>query len=150
MCSYILKQKGRMIWMKRFKITNDGVHEMTNKAVLNTVTSIEGVEFVIKLDTLMQKRGLSQRELGLITGLRAGTINSILNGKGTTLNKIQLVTLMVGLRITDLSELIEVRFPEETIEEFKQEAETWEETQRRPKSVEKLMVQNVLLSESKE
>ena len=135
--------------MASFRVATNEVHEMTNKAVVNTVTSIEGVEFTIKLDNLMKDRGLSQRELGMITGLRAGTINSILNGKGTTLNKIQLVTLMIGLRITDLSELIEVKFPDQIKEEFSQETESWVENKRRPQSIEKLMVQNVLLATEK-
>ena len=135
--------------MASFRVATNEVHEMTNKAVVNTVTSIEGVEFTIKLDKLMKDRGLSQRELGMITGLRAGTINSILNGKGTTLNKIQLVTLMIGLRITDLSELIEVKFPDQIKEEFSQETESWVENKRRPQSIEKLMVQNVLLATEK-
>ena len=136
--------------MASFRVATNEVHEMTNKAVVNTVTSIEGVEFTIKLDKLMKDRGLSQRELGMITGLRAGTINSILNGKGTTLNKIQLVTLMIGLRITDLSELIEVKFPDQIKEEFSQDTESWVENKRRPQSIEKLMVQNVLLATEKE
>ena len=136
--------------MASFRVATNEVHEMTNKAVVNTVTSIEGVEFTIKLDKLMKDRGLSQRELGMITGLRAGTINSILNGKGTTLNKIQLVTLMIGLRITDLSELIEVNFPDQIKEEFSQDTESWVENKRRPQSIEKLMVQNVLLATEKE
>lgn len=135
--------------MARFKVATDEVHELTNKAVVNTVTSIEGVEFVVKLDKLMKERGLSQRELGMVTGLRAGTINSILNGKGTTLNKIQLVALMVGLRITDLTELIEIRFPDQAKEEFKQESEAWTENKRRPQTIEKLMVQNILLATEK-
>ena len=136
--------------MASFRVATNEVHEMTNKAVVNTVTSIEGVEFTIKLDKLMKDRGLSQRELGMITGLRAGTINSTLNGKGTTLNKIQIVTLMIGLRITDLSELIEVKFPDQIKEEFSQETESWVENKRRPQSIEKLMVQNVLLATEKE
>ena len=135
--------------MKRFKVATDEVHDLTNKAVVNTVTSVDDVEFVVKLDKLMKDRGLSQRELGMITGLRAGTVNSILNGKGTTLNKIQLVTLMIGLRITDLTDLIEIRFPDKIKEEFSQESETWMETKRRPQSIEKLMVENVLLATEK-
>lgn len=135
--------------MKKFRLASDEVHDMTNKAVVNTITSVEGVEFVVKLDKLMQERGLSQRELGMITGLRAGTVNSILNGKGTTLNKVQLAALMIGLRITDLSELIEIRFPEDKVEEFKQESESWIENKRRPHSIEQLMINNVLLATEK-
>lgn len=135
--------------MKKFRLASDEVHDMTNKAVVNTITSVEGVEFVVKLDKLMQERGLSQRELGMITGLRAGTVNSILNGKGTTLNKVQLAALMIGLRITDLSELIEIRFPEDKVEEFKQESESWIENKRRPQSINQLMLDNVLLATEK-
>ena len=135
--------------MKKFRLASDEVHDMTNKAVVNTITSVEGVEFVVKLDKLMQERGLSQRELGMITGLRAGTVNSILNGKGTTLNKVQLAALMIGLRITDLTDLIEIRFPDNIKEEFSQESESWVENKRRPQSVNQLMLDNVLLATDK-
>lgn len=135
--------------MKKFKFSQGEIHEQTNKAVVNTITSIEDVEIIIKLDDLMKERGISQRELGMITGLRAGTVNSILNGKGTTLNKVQLVALMVGLRITDLTDLIEIRFPDDVKEEFLQEANSWIENKKMPQSIEHLLVENVICATNK-
>lgn len=131
---------------KRFQVVDSSQHDMTSSSVQNTLMSISDIEVHIHLDSIMKKRNLSQRDVAKITGLRVGTINSIINNKGATLNKVQLVALMIGLRITDLSEIIEIKFPKEVEAQFKEESDIWNLTKVIPASVQELVLQNTLLS----
>lgn len=135
-----------IIMTKRFQVVDSSQHDMTSSSVQNTLMSISDIEVHIHLDSIMKKRNLSQRDVAKITGLRVGTINSIINNKGTTLNKVQLVALMIGLRITDLSEIIEIKFPKEVELQFKEESDIWNLTKVIPASVQELAMQNTLLS----
>lgn len=53
---------------------------------------------------------------------------------------------MIGLRITDLSEIIEIKFPKEVEAQFKEESDIWNLTKVIPASVQELVLQNTLLS----
>lgn len=141
-----LAVKGGFTMTKRFQVVDSSQHDMTSSSVQNTLMSISDIEVHIHLDSIMKKRNLSQRDVAKITGLRVGTINSIINNKGATLNKVQLVALMIGLRITDLSEIIEIKFPKEVEAQFKEESDIWNLTKVIPASVQELVLQNTLLS----
>lgn len=136
--------------MARFKLLekDENKHEFTSLSVLNTLESADDVEFIIHLDEIMNRRGLSQRDVAKITGLRVGTVNSIINNKGISLNKTQLVALMVGLRITKLSELIEIKFSPDVEKQFQTEAFLWDFEGAVPPSVKELAIQNSIIGVS--
>jgi putative transcriptional regulator len=67
----------------------------------------------MKLRHVLDRKGVSQKELALKTGLREATISEIINDTRSAYNKVHLLKIMKALNITDLSEILEVR-------EFKQ------------------------------
>lgn len=69
--------------------------------------------FHMKLRHVLDRKGVSQKELALKTGLREATISEIINDTRSAYNKVHLLKIMKALNITDLSEILEVR-------EFKQ------------------------------
>ena len=107
-----------------------GIYEMMHKETSNVVKKLlETVPDVVienKLEDRMAEVGLNQKQISLLTGLRHGSISEYVNGKKINISKYQLVALMIGLRVTDIKDIIDIRFPEETVEKFKEERETWQ------------------------
>lgn len=119
-------------------------HSLTNKAVVNTINEVPDAYFAIKVDDALKVRGLTQRELSLMTGIRVGTLSELINGKGTGFNKTHLIAIMVALRITELSELIEVRMPESVVVQYERERAQWIESKHLPNTVKALYKKNLL------
>ena len=89
-----------------------------NDVVIQQQDLSEDAEIVIKIDDLLKERNVTQKDLAQMTGMRVGTVSEIVNGKGISFNKVQLLSIMVALRITDFSEIFEIRLPEDTKERF--------------------------------
>jgi putative transcriptional regulator len=65
--------------------------------------------FHMKLKQILEKRGIQQKELAQMTGLREATISELVNDSRSAYNKNHILKIMEVLKISDLSELLEVR-----------------------------------------
>ncbi|MBE1443906.1 helix-turn-helix domain-containing protein [Paenibacillus sp. OAS669] len=72
----------------------------------------KNIQIVIKLDKLIESRGMTQGKLAEMTGLRPSTISEITRGTRSVLNKEHLAKIAEVLGITDISELLEIRYEE--------------------------------------
>mgnify|MGYP000048921469 FL=1 len=111
------------------------VHKNTGDAVLELITNTEGIDIEYNLSRAMAQRGLTQRTLSLLTGIRQATISDMCNGVGVQINKAHLLALMITLRITDMSEIINIKFNKDVFEQFNAEAKEWIDTQQVPETV---------------
>lgn len=80
----------------------------------------------IKLDNILIDRNMTQFQLHKLTGIRMATISEFINGKKGSMNFVHLVTIMAALRITDISEIISVKFDKEVEEAWKEEMSNYE------------------------
>ncbi|MFD1337261.1 helix-turn-helix domain-containing protein [Oceanobacillus iheyensis] len=80
----------------------------------------------IKLDSILIDRNMTQFQLHKLSGIRMATISEFINGKKGSVNFVHLVTIMAALRITDISEIISVKFDKEVEEAWKEEMSNYE------------------------
>jgi transcriptional regulator with XRE-family HTH domain len=119
-------------------------HSLMNNVVMETAGILEEAYFVIKIDDLLNERGITQKDLAQMKGMRVGTISEIVNGKGISLNKVQLFAIMAALRIKKIDDLYEMRFPDELDKSFEKEQAEWITTKEMPITVKNMYKQNVL------
>lgn len=110
-------------------------HKNTGDTVIDILMNTKGLDINYKLNNAMKERGLSQRTLSLLTGIRQATISDMCKGSGVQINKAHLLAIMITLRITDINEIIEIKFPEELQLQYKLESSTWKESKNVPESV---------------
>lgn len=65
------------------------------------------MKVVIKLGEVLKQRGMTQKELAKLTGIRESGISALVRGSQTSFNKEQLAKIATMLEITDISELID-------------------------------------------
>lgn len=118
-------------------------HKNTGDAVLELITSTKGIDIEYNLSRAMAQRGLTQRTLSLLTGIRQATISDMCNGVGVQINKAHLLALMITLRITDISEIINIKFNKDVFEQFNTEAQEWIATQQVPETVMRQALNNL-------
>ena len=132
--------------MKKIRIKdslNHG-HSLMNNIVMDTASHIAEASMVIKIDDLLKERGLTQKDLAQMTGMRVGTISEIINGKGISINKVQIFAIMVALRVTNLSDILEIQFPTDLATTYNIEREEWLSDREMPISVKEMYRENVL------
>ncbi len=110
-------------------------HKNTGDTVLDILNSTKGIHIKYNLANAMSERGLTQRTLSLLTGIRQATISDMCNGVGVQINKAHLLALMITLRITDIREIIDIRFTKELEEQFHIESTNWKESKNVPETV---------------
>lgn len=64
--------------------------------------------FRMKLKEVLERKGISQKELAQMTGLREATISELVNDTRSAYNKNHLIKIMETLKVSDLSEILEV------------------------------------------
>lgn len=84
-----------------------------------------GIELHFKLADRMEERGLTVRQLAEISGLRLATISDIMNGNRSSINYQHIIVLMMSLRITKLSDLIEIHFPDVLADYYNKQSFEW-------------------------
>ncbi|OAA90883.1 helix-turn-helix domain-containing protein [Clostridium ljungdahlii] len=125
------------------KITSNFLlHEKSNDTMIKILDSVPGVKYVSKLDDVLKERGLSQQQLAEITGLRAGTITELVKGNKTSTSKTHIITVMIALRITDIRDLFDIEFDQETKERFDKEREKWVKENTIPQEILNLYSEN--------
>lgn len=132
--------------MKKTKVKEvlSGSHSLMNDIVIHTAGLIEDADIIIKLDDLLKERNITQKDLAQMTGMRVGTISEIVNGKGISFNKVQLLSIIVALRITDFNEIFELRLPEDMRDSFNKQSNEWIQDREMPIEVKEMYRDNVL------
>lgn len=63
----------------------------------------------IKLKEVLAAKGITQKELAEVTGLRPTTISEMARNNRTTINKEHLESVMKALDVKEISEIIEYK-----------------------------------------
>lgn len=134
--------------MKKVKVSDvlEQGHSAMNDAVMDTAGLMKDAYFIIKIDDLVRSRGITQKQLAQMTGMRVGTISLLANGKGISINKVQLLSLMVALRVTKMSDIYEIRLPDDMKQQYEADSAEWIADKRMPVDVKELFKENVLKS----
>jgi DNA-binding Xre family transcriptional regulator len=132
--------------MKKIRISDllEHGHSLMNDVVMETAGILKDAYFVIKVDDLLHERGITQKDLAQMTGMRVGTISELVNGKGISINKVQLFAIMVALRVTKLSDIYEIRLPDDQEQQFSSERQEWLNDGDMPITVKEMYRDNVL------
>lgn len=132
--------------MKKIKVKDilSGSHSLMNEVVTSTAGYLDEAEIVIKLDELIKERNITQKDLAQMTGMRVGTISDLVNGKGISFNKVQLLSLMVALRLTSFSQIFEIRLPDELLSKYESQSNEWIQDKEMPIEVKEMYKDNVL------
>lgn len=69
--------------------------------------------FRVKLKDALFERGMTQKELAEVTGLRESTISEIASNSRSTINKAHLSKIMDALDMNELDQILELRIEEE-------------------------------------
>lgn len=101
------------------------MHKETSATVKRLLETVPDLIIENKLEDRLAEVGLNQKQFSQLTGLRHGTISEFVNGKKIMLNKYQLIAILIGLRLTDIKQIIDIKFPEEIVEQFSKEREEW-------------------------
>lgn len=119
--------------MKRKKPTETD-HSKISWAVKKvlTIADLYGIEIEFKLADRMAERNLTVRELAAITGLRLATISDIMNGNRVSMNFQHLTIIMLALRLSKLSDLIDIKIPDFLTDLYNNESEKWITTGQAP------------------
>ena len=123
--------------MKKLEM-KEVMNDKSNELVEGLLDSIPSMRFVSKIDDALKARGLTQAKLATLTGLRTGTISELVNGSRLALTKTHIACVMIALRITDIREIIDIEFDEETKKQFNEESRHWKEEGIFPESIKKL------------
>lgn len=106
-------------------------NKLTSKTVIDLALS-ENVSVKIKLNEVAVNRGISLYKLSKITGIRPATLSMYSEGNPAVINSAHLLALIIALRITDISELIEIQMDSETEEKFNTDRKLWVENGWQP------------------
>jgi putative transcriptional regulator len=66
------------------------------------------LQFRVKLRQVLERKGVTQKELAKKTGLREATISELINDLRSGYTKSHILKIMEALNLTDLSEILEV------------------------------------------
>lgn len=132
--------------MKKIKVSEilAGSHSLMNDIVTSTAGYLEDAEIIIKLDELIKERNITQKDLAQMTGMRVGTISDIVNGKGISFNKVQLLSIMVALRLTSFAQIFEIRLPDDLQTKYENQTTEWLQDREIPIEVKEMYRDNVL------
>lgn len=132
--------------MKKIKVKNvlSGSHSLMNDIVTSTAGLLNDADIIVKLDDLLKERNITQKDLAQMTGMRLGTVSEIVNGKGISFNKVQLLSIMVALRLTNFSDIFEIRLPKELEETYEAQSNEWIQDKEMPVEVKEMYRENVL------
>lgn len=67
------------------------------------------VEVYLKLKEVLKERGITQKELAEMTGIRPTTISEMVNNQRSTINKEHLRKIIEVLEIEDIREIIDFK-----------------------------------------
>lgn len=118
-------------------------HERSTDLMINTLKSVPELRIISRLDEALEARGLTQGKLATMCGLRPTTVSEMVNGSRMSVSKAHMASVMVALRITDIREIFDLEFSDETIEKFDREKKEWIENGVIPSDVIDIYKQNI-------
>ncbi|MGF7535471.1 helix-turn-helix transcriptional regulator [Bacillus mexicanus] len=122
----------------------DGANTQINPVVLETAGILKDCYFVWKIDERRKERGISQKDLAKLTGLRTGTISNWENGKqGGVINLTILLTLMSALQVTKISDIVEIRVTPNIEGEFGGARNEWISSKEMPFKIKEMFHKNI-------
>lgn len=123
--------------MKRVNILDTMHTSIANSSMKDFGTNLEqlGIYFEFKLADLMEERGLSVRDLAKLSGLRLATISDLMQGNKGSINLHHIVVLMMVLKVTNITDIINVHIPKELQIEMKLQSQNWIESRNVPSEV---------------
>lgn len=68
-----------------------------------------GIMIEVKLKKIIEERGISQKQLVEMTGIRPNTISEIVNNQRSTINREHLAIICKALEITSMDEILELK-----------------------------------------
>ncbi|MFB5761136.1 helix-turn-helix domain-containing protein [Paenibacillus medicaginis] len=71
------------------------------------------VSIIIKVQDLIDERGLSQKQLAEMTGLRRAAVSEICNNLRTSINREHLEKIAEALNLSNINQLIELKVEQE-------------------------------------
>jgi len=83
------------------------MHEWINEKEKEEMNRFPSFRLRCRLRQLLKERGLTMRELHLMTGIRQTALSEMANSTRSTINIPHLTTIAMTLRLTDLNELFE-------------------------------------------
>lgn len=114
--------------------------EMNEQVAENLIMKDIVVRF--KLDELLIERGITQKDLAEITGLRQATISKCINMDRISINLGHLVTFMLALQITDITDILEFEFSQKLVKTMKVNREEWLHSKEIPKGIKSFIPNN--------
>ncbi|UPI12212.1 hypothetical protein [Bacillus phage SBSphiJ2] len=69
-------------------------------------------DFRVKIKEVLEERGLTQKDLAEMTGIRAAAISEMSQGTRTVINKVHLSKIMDALGLTRIEDILELRVEE--------------------------------------
>lgn len=111
------------------KFVKDSDFKKATSDTLKEVILADDMEFVYKIDYWLEKRGLLVVDLAAATGIRIATINDYAKNtlKNQTINIAHMFAIMAALRLTDISDLFEVKMSLQTKKKYQEDARAWTE-----------------------
>lgn len=73
------------------------------------VIGVINVELYVRLDEILDERGITRKKLAEMTGLRPNTISELCNNQRTTVNRLHIGKIAEVLEIENVSELLAIR-----------------------------------------
>ncbi|WCS69826.1 hypothetical protein Goe25_01980 [Bacillus phage vB_BsuM-Goe25] len=67
----------------------------------------------VKIKEVLESKGMAQKDLAEMTGIRAAAISEMAQGTRTVINKSHLTKIMDALNITRLEDILELTIEEE-------------------------------------
>lgn len=117
---------------------------LLSDVVLDNVKEMRGVEVRLKIDDLMTLRGMSQKELSIVTGIRLGTISDMVNGKSQSFHFVRMLAIMNALRVTNINQVVEIVVDRGLADEYAEQTAEWVSTKEKPESVVESYKKNLL------
>jgi len=104
----------------------------TAPALINLVLG-EDVAIKINLKNILKDRKITAKRLSEVTGIDRGKLSNYMNADNmSVINLEHLLAICIALRITDLSELIELDISKSTESRWKKDLKLWHENGWQP------------------
>ena len=118
-----------------YQFTSENDFTKKTSGLLKSFILGEEVSVNFKLKEVLKDRDFTAYALAKETGISYGVIHGYSTGKNmaaSALNMEHLIAIIIALRVTDISELLEIEMPVETEDKFKKDLQLWKDNNWRP------------------
>lgn len=114
------------------KLIKEMLHQETNQNLINFLEDMGDVKIHLKLADALAERGLSQKQFSELTGIRRATISELCNLKRVQINIGQLAIIMLLLKITNITDIIDIEIPQDKVAILNDQREAWVNSKEAP------------------